>query len=139
MNAKIDPSMLSTQARVDAVQGQAKNRSQDNEELRKLSRDFEAVFVQTLFKEMRATVPEGGLLKRGMAETAFVEMLDAEVAKSAVQRQGYGIADALYRQLLGDLGPGSPVSEAAGQGGEKKSSEGQDEKIISKLSDQDGR
>lgn len=103
MDNKIDPSMLSAQARVTKAQGQAKSKGQDNEALRKLSRDFEAIFVQSLFKEMRSTVPEGGLFKKGMAESTFVEMLDAEVAKTAVQKQGYGIADALYRQLLGDL------------------------------------
>ncbi|OGQ93947.1 MAG: hypothetical protein A2521_04230 [Deltaproteobacteria bacterium RIFOXYD12_FULL_57_12] len=69
------------------------------ENMRKVCQQFEAIFIQTLFKGMRATVPDGGLLEKDISSEIFQEMMDQEVARMQSQSQGVGIADALYRQL----------------------------------------
>jgi flagellar protein FlgJ len=74
----------------------------DNDRLRAATRDFEAVFVQEMFKAMRSTVPDGGLLDAGRSEEIFTGLLDEHVAGLTARRDGSGLADALYRQLTGE-------------------------------------
>ncbi len=76
----------------------------DDDRLRAATRDFEAVFVQEMFKAMRATVPEGGLLDAGRSEEVFTALLDEHVAGLTARRGGGGLADALYRQLIRGTG-----------------------------------
>jgi flagellar protein FlgJ len=67
--------------------------------MKKACSDFESLFVNYLFKEMRATIPENGLLDGGSAEKIYTTMLDGEVAKELSARRGIGLADILYRQM----------------------------------------
>ncbi|MEJ2200548.1 MAG: rod-binding protein [Desulfuromonadaceae bacterium] len=94
---QLDPSLLLTQS-PKTVNAKATDR-QDTEALRKNCQEFEAIFVQSMFKAMRSTVPDGGLFPKGMAEDAFRDMLDLEIAKTTASQGTLGIADALFRQL----------------------------------------
>ena len=58
--------------------------------LKQSCQDFEAIFIQSLFKEMRKTVPEGGLFPRSTATEMYRDMLDQEVAKKVAERQSIG-------------------------------------------------
>ena len=87
-NLKADPKALS---------------KQDDAALRKTCQEFEAIFVQSMFKTMRSTVPAGGLFPRGMAQDSFQDMMDLEVAKASAEQGRLGIAEALYRQLHRDV------------------------------------
>ena len=51
-----------------------------------------------MYKQMRKTVPEGGLFEKSPAREIFEDMLDEEIINNAKER-GIGIADILYRQL----------------------------------------
>ena len=62
--------------------------------------EFEALFIQQLFKQMRAAVPRSDLLGGGQAETLYTEMIDGELARSMAAGRGIGLADVLYRQLM---------------------------------------
>lgn len=77
----------------------------DSERLRTATQDFEAVFVQEMFKAMRATVPDGGLVDGGRSEEVFTSLLDEHVAGLTAKRGGGDLADALYRQLTGEIEP----------------------------------
>jgi flagellar protein FlgJ len=81
-------------------------------ELRRLSREMEAVFLQQLFRAMRESVPEGGLIERSAGEDAFTAMLDERLASEAAARSTRGLGEALYRQLARRLGP--DAAEGAG-------------------------
>lgn len=107
MNGTIDPKLLLTQTA--AAPQLRPGKGNDPAALRKVCQEFEAILTQSLFKGMRATVPAGGLVERGMGTEIFEEMMDVEVSKKAAQGQGLGIADALYRQLQGDLPPAPPA------------------------------
>jgi len=72
------------------------------EELRKLCGEFESMLIKNMFKEMRATIPESGLLERGMAEEVFEDMMDTEAAKQMAQKDSLGLGEVLCRQLLKD-------------------------------------
>ncbi len=94
---QIDPSLLLQQT-PKIAENKAAGR-QDDKALRKTCQDFEAVFVQSMFKTMRASVPDGGLFPKGMAEESFRDLMDMEVAKTSSAQGTLGIADALFRQL----------------------------------------
>jgi len=76
------------------------SRSQkDKKALKKSCQDFESIFVQSMFKAMRKTVPDGGLLKKDNATAVYQDMLDQEIAKKISKKQSVGLADQMYRQM----------------------------------------
>ncbi len=76
------------------------SRSQkDKKALKKTCQDFEAIFVQSLFKSMRKTVPDGGVFKKDNATAIYQDMFDQEIAKNISQKQSVGLAEKMYRQM----------------------------------------
>lgn len=71
--------------------------SPDAARLRQACQGMESIFLGLLLKEMRATVPTDPLTSHG--EEIFRSFLDDELAKTAAQAGGIGLADMLYRQL----------------------------------------
>lgn len=67
--------------------------------LKQLCQDFEAIFINSLFQEMRKTVPDQGYLGQGLGQDTFQEMMDMEVARVLSRRGGFGLGRALYAQL----------------------------------------
>jgi flagellar protein FlgJ len=61
---------------------------------------LEAHFATWLLREMRRTVPEGGLLPRGPAQDIYEQMLDDALAQAIARGRGLGLAEALKGQLL---------------------------------------
>ncbi len=95
MDFRIDPrTVLNT-----ANQPRTDRKTRDLERLKESCRDFEAIYAMEMFKAMRKTVPDGGLIKKNNAEELFQEMMDMEVAKEAAQGPGLGIATAMYEQM----------------------------------------
>lgn len=70
-----------------------------DEKLKKAAQDFEAFFIGAMFKSMRQTVPDSGLVKKGQGEEIYREMLDAEVATQLSRGKGLGLAELMYSQL----------------------------------------
>ena len=69
--------------------------------LRAASDALEGSFYQELFKAMRETVPESGLLDGGGGEDAFVSLMDQHLSEVAASRNEGGIGEALYRFFSG--------------------------------------
>jgi flagellar protein FlgJ len=67
--------------------------------LRKASHDLESVFVNELFKAMRETVPDDGILSQDPGQDLFTGMLDERIAQSYAGQGKTGIGEALYHQL----------------------------------------
>ena len=96
MKTTLDPSSLLTESQKmpDA------NRSQrDKKSLKKTCQGFEAIFIQSLFKSMRKTVPDGGLIKKNSTDDIYRNMLDQEIATKISEKQSLGLADQMYRQM----------------------------------------
>lgn len=79
------------------------------ERLRTTSSLMEASFYEELFKAMRETVPEGGLLDGGQGEDIFAGFLDRHLAETQAMKGGTGLGDALYRHFAGHVTPGEDV------------------------------
>ena len=68
-------------------------------ELKKACEDFEAIFINEMFKEMRKGLSKEGLWEKShehkMWENMFYENISKEMAKAG----GIGLSDVLYKQL----------------------------------------
>lgn len=74
----------------------------DKEKLMDACKDFEAILLNIMFKQMKKTVPESKLFPKSYARETFEEMLDEELVNNA-KGTGLGIADTLYKQLSANL------------------------------------
>ena len=70
------------------------------EKARATAKDFEAVFLSTMFQQMfsglKTEAPFGG----GYGEEVFREMLADEYAREVSASGGIGLADEVYREIL---------------------------------------
>lgn len=67
--------------------------------LRRSAQQLEGVFVEHLFKAMRDTVPEGGLVNGGSGEEIFTSLLDRHLADQLPAAWDRGLGGSIYRQL----------------------------------------
>ena len=72
----------------------------DDKELREACQEFEATFINMLFKEMRKTV---GSSDSNFAMDTYQQLFDEEIANAASKGNGIGIADMMYNQLASKL------------------------------------
>lgn len=82
------------------------------ERLGATAQQLQSVFVEQLFKAMRATVPDDGLFSGGSGEETFRSLLDQRVAE-LVPAQWHGehtLGAALVRQLARALPPESAAA-----------------------------
>jgi peptidoglycan hydrolase FlgJ len=78
-------------------------------QLQKTARQLEGVFVEHLFKAMRETVPEGGLIDGGSGEEIFTALLDRHFADQLPMEWDRGLGAAIYRQLRDVTGGAAPA------------------------------
>jgi flagellar protein FlgJ len=90
-----------------AIPDRRKLTDKDIAALKRSCQDFEAIFIQSMFKSMRKTVPDGGLFTRDTAHEIYQEMLDSEVASKISRNQSMGLADQIYRQIKKNFLPDS--------------------------------
>jgi flagellar protein FlgJ len=97
---------------LDALRLQAKQNPE--QALKGVSRQFEAVFLQTLLKSMRDATPQDGPMDSEQTRM-YTSMLDQQLAQS-LSAKGIGLADFMLRQLRHNraaaLGAESPAPSA---------------------------
>lgn len=67
--------------------------------LRESTREFEAIYVNEMFKAMRKTVPDDGIFQTSKTEEMFRDMMDMELARNTAAGEGMGIGQAMYDQM----------------------------------------
>jgi peptidoglycan hydrolase FlgJ len=67
---------------------------------KKVSQDFEALFVGMMLKSMRSTVKEDKMTGGGHGEETFRSLLDQEYAAAAVKRGGIGLAKQIEKEIV---------------------------------------
>ena len=71
-----------------------------DEELKKASQEFEALFVSYLLKVMRSTVPQSDEEEGStLGKDTYLEMFDQEIGLHVARSQSLGIGEMLYRKL----------------------------------------
>lgn len=72
----------------------------ENDKLREVTREFEALFVKQMLDSMYNTLsPEDGLFYGGQSENIFRDMLNMEYAREMSFSGTFGLADSMYDQL----------------------------------------
>jgi len=89
----------------------------DRAALEEVAGQFEALFIQTLLKNMREASLGDGLLGKDQAHEMYEGMLDQQLSMEMASGKGIGIAEMLVRQLGGaatepmpQAAPSAPVS-----------------------------
>jgi flagellar protein FlgJ len=72
----------------------------DEEAIKDVCKQFEALFIDMLMKQMRKTIEDGGLTEKSQARETFEGMLDEEMASSIAENGGIGIADLMAKALM---------------------------------------
>ena len=81
-------------------------KSGDELELRKVCDSFEQIFLQMMLRQMKASIPQSGLIKKGFACEVYENMLDERLMEEASKTGSLGIAQSLYRQLSSTINKG---------------------------------
>ena len=69
-------------------------------QMRKAAADLQGMFVQQLYKTMRASVPtDGGIVAQSQGEELFAGLMDERLAADTGTRWHRGLGDAIYRAL----------------------------------------
>ncbi len=78
---------------------QSVQKAKDLEALRQSTQEFEALYINEMFKAMRKTIPDGGLIDKGIGHDIYQEMIDMERARHASEGKGIGLGNAMFEQL----------------------------------------
>ena len=79
----------------------------------KAAREFEALLIRELYATMRQTVPQGE--SSDMGRSVFDGMLDEQLAQYTAESGGFGLADAILKQMDGPSRGDAPTSQVFGQ------------------------
>ncbi len=82
--------------------GESKPSPQKLRELKKVSREFEALFLEKIWKEMKKTVSPDGIFHNPITEK-YLGMFDWQFALTLSRDGGIGLGDFLYNQLRQQL------------------------------------
>ncbi len=97
MDPKIDTVQIMSQVTSQAPKAK---KGQDPEKLKEVCQQFEAIFIQQIYKEMRNTIPNEGYIPRGNADDMYAQLQDMEAAKMTAERGGIGLAEMMLQQLM---------------------------------------
>lgn len=75
----------------------------EEQELKKVCKEFEGILINMMYKQMRASVPKSDLLPGDVGRDVFESMLDEKLTEEASKGRGIGLADVLYKQLSKQL------------------------------------
>lgn len=76
-----------------------------DDELMEACKEFEAYFVEQMFKAMEKTVVKSEESKDNTLVDYFKENLLQEYAKTATEQENYGLAQTLYEQMKRNYSP----------------------------------
>jgi len=80
----------------------ARQGSEDSQELKKTCQEFESLFIQKLWANMRKTVPKNELL-HSKAEERYMSLFDQAFAREMSRNGGIGLSEVLLQQLQSRL------------------------------------
>jgi flagellar protein FlgJ len=90
-------------------QAQRLSRIRDDKKLKEACSEFESLFLNQMFKQMRKTVKFGkeSLIDGGMAENIFKDMLFEKYSQNAAKTHSIGIGKIAYDFLKENSTPGA--------------------------------
>jgi len=92
----------------------------DEKELKKQCKEFEKIFLDMMYKEMRATVPKAELVENSFASQTFEEMFDNKITEEVAKGPGVGLGDMLYKSLVREMKSTYKKADGAENGEKEK-------------------
>jgi len=86
-------------------------KQQEESRLKQAAKQFEQVFMQQMFTEMRKGVEKSKMFGDGKDEEMFQGMLDQERTKAWSDSGGIGIAQVIFEQMRNQMGDGKKPPE----------------------------
>ena len=93
---------------------------QDVEEVKKLSKDFESIFMEIVLKSMRDSVDKSNFIDGGNGEQIFQSMLDSEYAKNLASQDMTGLSSSIENHLTRLMDGGGKIDEVEKAAGRAK-------------------
>ncbi len=84
--------------------------SNNPDALKKAAQGFEAIFIATLLRTMRRSVPESNLFGSGIAGDFYKSLFDEKIAEAVASKGGVGLADIIMENLQRDKKEQAPIS-----------------------------
>jgi flagellar protein FlgJ len=78
---------------------QSEEKLKQEKKLRKACADFESVLLYQMFKTMRNTIPQSGLMNKMTGKDTYEMMMDQKVAEELAKKGGTGLQGVLFNQL----------------------------------------
>lgn len=72
----------------------------DEKKLKEACKNFESLFINMMFSQMRKTVQKTNLFGESFAESNYEDMLMEEYSKEMSKGNGIGLADVMYKQMV---------------------------------------
>lgn len=94
--ARTQGAMAAMQSKLDATA-----RSPEQAKAWEAAQDFEAMFLAQILNEMNESLPTDGYFGGGYSEQIYRGLLNEQYAKAIATRGGVGIAEPVYRVLIG--------------------------------------
>jgi flagellar protein FlgJ len=76
---------------------------ESEKELREACQNFEAIFLNMMFKSMRNSIQKSDFMGESFATQVYEDMLYENFADEAAKGQGLGLGEMLYKQLSQNL------------------------------------
>ena len=73
--------------------------SEDEKELKEVCNEFEGVFLNMLYRQMKASIPESDFEPDSIGKNIFESMLDEKLMEKASESNGIGFSNMLYKHL----------------------------------------
>lgn len=105
------PAVTDTTATANLADLRRAARAGDASAAREAAKQFEALFVNMMVKQMRDAMPTDGGLFGGEGMKLYESMHDQQLSLAMARRGGIGLADAIERQLLPPAAPGASGEE----------------------------
>ena len=100
LQGNFDPSIAAHSALLAKAKSAAQNQGGHTDaKLQKVAQDFEAMFVNIMLKEMRKTVPKGGLLSDDAGSKIYRELMDTALSEAIAKSKTFGLCQKFYEQL----------------------------------------
>ena len=73
--------------------------NRDEKALKETCQQLEEVFLQMMYRQMKATIPKSDIFPESIGKEIFDSMLDECLIKEAAKANGIGLSDMMYKQL----------------------------------------
>lgn len=71
----------------------------DDEKLKDACKEFESIFLSMIFKNMKNSIPESGLVDKSFGTEMFEDMYMDELSQEVSKESDLGLAKMLYEQF----------------------------------------